>query len=229
MPAHTAGGASDQEVFEARREAVPPLVFAAALLISLAVISEVNHWQVLYLPWWSWFLPAAAAFVLIIDLGMRASGVTLVRSRAVAFVLLSVLVVGNLVALGSLIAGLVGVSRKDLGGAELLFTAAVIWTTNIVAFGLLFWEVADDGPLARKRHRRRRPDFQFPQDADDTSEWSPQIWDYLYVSLTNSIAFSPTDALPLTLRAKGLMAFGSLISVVTLLLVGARAVNILGT
>jgi hypothetical protein len=221
--------ASDQEVFEARREAAPPLVFAVALLVSLALVSEVKDWQVLYLPWWSWFVPAAAALVLSIDLGMRAGGVTLVRSRAIAFVLLSVLVVGNLVALGSLIAGLVGVSRKDLGGTELLFTAAVIWTTNIVAFGLLFWEVAENGPLARMRHGRGRPDFQFPQDTDDTNAWSPQIWDYLYVSLTNSIAFSPTDALPLTLRAKGLMAAASLISVVTLLLVGARAVNILGT
>jgi hypothetical protein len=221
--------ASDQEVYEARREAAPPLVFATGLLVSLALVSEVKHWQVLYLPWWSWFVPAAAASVLSIDLGMRAGGLPLVRSRAVAFVLISVLVVGNLVALGSLIAGLVGVSRKDLSGGELLFTAAVIWTTNIVAFGLLFWEVADEGPLARMRHGRRRPDFQFPQDGDDASEWSPQIWDYLYVSLTNSIAFSPTDALPLTLRAKGLMALGSLISVVTLLLVGARAVNILGT
>ena len=221
--------ASDQEVWEARKEAAPPLLFASALLALLAVVSEVQDWQVLYLPWWSWFVPAGAALLLILDLGMRAGGLTLVRSRAVAYVLLSVLVLGNLVALGSLIAGLVGVSRKDLTGAELLFTAAVIWLTNIVAFGLLFWEVADDGPVASRRQGRRRPDFQFPQDSDDTTAWRPQIWDYLYVSLTNSIAFSPTDALPLTLRAKGLMATGSLISVVTLLLVGARAVNILGT
>ena len=220
---------ADEEVYEARREAVPALAVAAALLFLLAGVSGAKEWQLLYLPWWSWIVPACAALVLIWDLATGMHGPKLVTSRPVAKGLLAVLVVGNLAALGSLIAGLVDTRRGDLGGGELLLTAAVIWVTNVVAFGLLFWEVADHGPLARKQHGRRNPDFQFPQDADASTAWAPHIWDYLYVSLTNSIAFSPTDALPLTLRAKGLMAFGSLISVVTVLLVGARAVNILGT
>ena len=75
-------------------------------------------------------------------------------------------------------------------------------------------------------------DFQFPQDQDgqqDDKVWQPQVWDYVYVSLTNSIAFSPTDTMPLTLRAKAMMGAESAISAITILLVAARAVNILGS
>ena len=75
-----------------------------------------------------------------------------------------------------------------------------------------------------------RSGFRFPQDDDqDTEVWKPQVWDYLYVSLTNSIAFSPTDTMPLSLRAKGLMGLESFVSAVTVLLVAARAVNVLGS
>lgn len=220
--------ASEEQVYDARREAAPPLAVAATLLILLALVSEAEHWQLLYLPWWSWFVPAVAALVLIVDLWTGTTGATLVTSRPIAVALLVVVVGGNLLALGFLVAGLVDTKREDLGGGELLLTAAVIWVTNVVAFGLLFWELGDAGPVARQKDVIPRHDFQFPQQ-EDAGAWRPHVWDYLYVSLTNSIAFSPTDALPLTLRAKGLMAFGSLISVVTVLLVGARAVNILGT
>jgi hypothetical protein len=59
------------------------------------------------------------------------------------------------------------------------------------------------------------------------ANWRPRYLDYLYVSMTNSAAFSPTDAMPLTRRAKALMALASLISIVTLLVVASRAINIL--
>ena len=75
---------------------------------------------------------------------------------------------------------------------------------------------------------RRAVDFRFPQD-DDSASWSPQVWDYVYVSVTNAIAFSPTDTLPLTIRAKAVMGFESFLSAVTVLLVAARAVNVLGS
>ena len=222
----------NQEVYDARREAVPALAVASTLLVALAAVSGVNGWQLLYLPWWSWFVPAVSAIVLMLDLLLGVRGPALVRTRMIAVFLLAILVVGNLVALVSLVGGLVSTSVEDLGGGELLLTAAVIWTTNVVAFGLLFWEMADAGPVARSDDPRSHPDFQFPQ--DENSElapqgWAPHAWDYLYVSLTNSIAFSPTDAMPLTWRAKALMGTGASISVVTVLLVAARAVNVLGT
>jgi hypothetical protein len=221
--------AGRKAVYDARREAAPGLALAAALLVVLAVVSGAKGWQLLYLPWWIWFVPALAALVLMIDLWSGTHGPTLVTSRRAAFTLLAVLVLGNLVALGSLIGGLVSTSVSDLGGGELLLTGLVIWTTNVVAFGLLFWEVADEGPVARHKEDVPRRDFQFPQDGNAQDGWRPRVWDYMYVSLTNSIAFSPTDTLPLTFRAKALMALGSLMSAATVLLVAARAVNVLGT
>ena len=106
-----------------------------------------------------------------------------------------------------------------------------VWLTNVIAFGLAYWELDLGGPVARAlAGARAGPDFQFPQDENPTSAregWYPRLWDYLYMSLTNSIAFSPTDAMPLTRPAKALMAAGSGLSAVTILLVAARAVNIL--
>ena len=88
------------------------------------------------------------------------------------------------------------------------------------------------GPAARLRAPARATlDFQFPQDENPqlaSRDWRPQVWDYLYVALTNAIAFSPTDAMPLSLRAKAMMGLESGLSAVTVLLVAARAVNILG-
>ena len=80
----------------------------------------------------------------------------------------------------------------------------------------------------RAERDRGDPDFQFPQDTTPRSDWSPRLSDYLYVALTNAIAVSPTDTMPLTRRAKALMAVESLISYAVVLLVVARAVNVLG-
>ncbi len=96
---------------------------------------------------------------------------------------------------------------------------------------LAFWELDCGGPVARAvTNTARKPDFQFPQDENPQlarEGWAPRLWDYLYLSLTNATAFSPTDAMPLTRPAKALMAAESTLSAVTVLLVAARAVNIL--
>ena len=116
-------------------------------------------------------------------------------------------------------------------GQQLLLSGGVVWLSDVIAFGLAFWELDCGGPVARAlAAARARPDFQFPQDENPElarPDWAPRLWDYLYVSLTNSIAFSPTDAMPLTRPGKALMAAETVLSVVTVLLVAARAVNIL--
>lgn len=87
------------------------------------------------------------------------------------------------------------------------------------------------GPTERAVSGRATPDFLFPQDATPErapAGWYPRLEDYVYVALTNAIAFSPTDAMPLTRRAKASMAIDSLISIAVVLLVAARAVNVLG-
>lgn len=113
-------------------------------------------------------------------------------------------------------------------GQTLLLDALNIWATNVIAFALWYWSVDRGGPAARGISRLEVDDFLFPQMTLPGDEaWSPGFVDYLYVSFTNATAFSPTDTMPLTARAKLLMMGESAVSLLTLALVAARAVNIL--
>ena len=215
---------------QARREAAPAATLVLVVFVALALISRSQAWELLGLSWWIWLVLGAPALLLAIDLLLAIRGRGLVGTRPAALVLLGLLVAGNFVALGILVAGLVTSSTADLSGGEILLTGFAIYTSDVVVFGLIFWELEAGGPVARQRaHERPVPDLRFPQDDAGMRSWKPQVWDYLYVSLTNSIAFSPTDTLPMSLRAKGLMGLESFIAAATILLVAARAVNVLGS
>jgi uncharacterized membrane protein len=115
-------------------------------------------------------------------------------------------------------------------GRELVVSGMLIWLTNFLIFALWYWEIDRGGPGRRAAGHDGPPDFLFPQMSDDRIEprfWRPQFLDYLYVSLTNATAFSPTDTMPLTPMAKMIMGAQSIVSLVTLGLVISRAVNIL--
>ena len=218
---------------QGRREAAPAALVALLVLAVLAIVSWARGWELLGLPWWIWLLLGVPALLLTIDVSLTFGGSGLIRSRRAALLLLGLLVLGNFIALAILVAGLVTMGTQDLSGGELLLTAFTIWSTDVIVFALLFWELDSGGPVARIRAAARAtPDFQFPQDENPQlapKGWSPQAWDYAYLSLTNAIAFSPTDVMPLSLRAKAMMGLESAISAVTVLLVAARAVNVLGS
>jgi uncharacterized membrane protein len=161
-------------------------------------------------------------------------------SRQLSAVLAGVVIVTNLVSLGLLISAL---STTKQSGENLLLGAMQVWVTNVIGFALLYWELDRGGPVARRRKRREdipAADWRFSQDENDdavsevsrgsskTSGWIPIFVDYLYVSVTNSSAFSPTDTMPLTSRAKVLMAVQATTALLTSLLVVARAVSALG-
>jgi hypothetical protein len=115
--------------------------------------------------------------------------------------------------------------------AVLLGSGAAVFVTNIIAFGLWYWELDRGGPFARREGRQPYPDFLFPQMSDPHNakpDWRPTFADYLYVSFTNVVAFSPTDTMPLARWAKGMMTVQSMVSMSTVALVIARAVNVLG-
>jgi uncharacterized membrane protein len=115
-------------------------------------------------------------------------------------------------------------------GRELIVSGVLIWLTNFVIFALWYWELDRGGPGRRAAGHDGPPDFLFPQMSDDRIEpieWRPRFIDYLYVSLTNATAFSPTDTMPLTSIAKSVMGMQALVSLVTLGLIVSRAVNIL--
>jgi Protein of unknown function (DUF1345) len=218
---------------EARNDAAPFALAAAGLLTALALVSRHAHWKLLAHPlWWMWLLVAAPyvclSATLLFGLGRL---VRHNRRREIVIALLALVWVFNVLALVVLVFSLVFHSAVHITGRQLLFSGGVAWLTNAIAFGLAFWELDCGGPLARAlRVGPRQPDFQFPQDENARlarEGWAPRLWDYFYVSLTNATAFSPTDAMPLTRPAKALMAAESTLSAITVLLVAARAVNIL--
>jgi uncharacterized membrane protein len=129
-----------------------------------------------------------------------------------------------------LIAGLLAGTEKQENAAALLSIGGAIWATNVIVFALWYWEFDRGGPRARANATRPYPDFQFAQMSSPDlahDEWEPGFFDYLYLSFTNATAFSPTDTLPLSRWAKMAMLTQSAISLVTVVLVVARAVNIL--
>lgn len=136
---------------------------------------------------------------------------------------------------GANVTSLVLLSRELLrhgspNARSLIAAGALIWLTNVLIFGLWYWETDRGGPGRRAAAEDGAPDFLFPQMNDDRiqpANWRPQFIDYLYLSLTNAAAFSPTDTMPLSPTAKSVMGLQSLVSLVTIGLIVARAVNIL--
>lgn len=142
--------------------------------------------------------------------------------------LTSMMTASNLASGIQLIQSLINGSVKN--ATSLLGFGGSIWLTNVVVFSLWYWEFDRGGPGARAEALNPYPDFLFPQMTSpefSPANWAPTYFDYLYTSFTNASAFSPTDVLPLTRWAKHLMMLQSVISLVTVGLVIARAVNIL--
>jgi hypothetical protein len=161
-------------------------------------------------------------------------------SRLASIGLACLIIVTNMVALGLLVHAL---TDPDTPGGPLLIAAMQVWLTNVIGFALLFWEMDRGGPVARRvtpRKKMQPAEWRFSQDenqdaidevavsSSDKAGWIPTFIDYLYVSLTNSSAFSPTDTMPLSSRAKALMGIEATAALLTSLLVIARAVGSLG-
>lgn len=161
------------------------------------------------------------------------------RLSRLASVTLAVLIAaGNFVSLALLVHQLIDASVKS--GSGLLLAALQVWVTNVIAFGLIYWELDRGGPVARTqlpRHEIPLADIRFSHDEDrDTvvevskgssanADWMPTFVDYFYLSVTNSSAFGPTDTMPLSSRMKIMMALQATAALLTSLLVIARAVG----
>jgi hypothetical protein len=176
--------------------------------------------------------------VVLIEPGRITNGRPWLRALSVAVT--GLVAVANSIALGLLLNALT--VQKPAQGRYLLLGALQVWLTNIIAFALAFWELDRGGPLARATLPRENlplADFRFPQDEDEdavrevagqssaASDWMPEFPDYLYVSITNSTAYSPTDTMPLSHRAKLLMGVQCIEALIVSVLVIARAVGLL--
>jgi hypothetical protein len=149
--------------------------------------------------------------------------------RKVGNVLILALTAVTLVATSVLIADLVRGAEVTEKATTLLASGALIWVGNVMVFSLLYWQFDGGGPLARFRGDHPYPDFAFTQHMSPEFAppgWRPLYVDYLILGLTTSTAFSPTDVMPLSVWAKLTMALQSIISLMVVGLVIARAVNV---
>ena len=162
-------------------------------------------------------------------------------SRITAILLAAIVIITNLTALGFLIAQLLTPSPS---APSLLLAAMQVWLTNVIGFSLLYWELDRGGPVSRRIKQRSDfppADWRFSQDENDDAVtevavgasgnigWVPIFLDYLYLSVTNSSAFSPTDTMPLSSRAKTLMALQATAALLITLIVISRAVGSIQT
>jgi uncharacterized membrane protein len=178
-----------------------------------------------------WLLPAFAALLLaaLIVANPRRINRRSPALRAGSMALIGVISLTNAWAALRLVVDLLR-GTETSGAARLLLTGGAIWLTNVITFGLWYWEFDRGGPVGRAHAVRAHPDFLFPQMTSPElapADWEPAFVDYLYLSFTNAAAFSPTDVLPLSRWAKLTMLVQSTISLSTVALVVARAVNTL--
>lgn len=178
-----------------------------------------------------WLVPVVEGVLLLVLVVIAPSRVTVrsIRVRRFALLVIGLVTLTNVVSLVLLVHFLINGGKA--GGHSLVLSGVVLWVTNVLLFAVWYWEMDRGGPLARFQHRDAFPDFQFPQMENPKlapEGWLPGFLDYLYTSLTNATAFSPTDTMPLTQTAKILMGVQGVAALVTVGLVVARAVNILG-
>lgn len=176
------------------------------------------------------WLPLILEIVLLLPLFLaRLMGRTLPRltTRILAFILLGVVTLA--LAGGVILMVITLPDRTQAQAAALLRTAGLLWLANILVFSLWYWEVDGGGPRKRHLAGHQAADLMFPQQTADFKggDWAPHFLDYVFVAFTSATALSPTDTYPLTRTAKSLMMIESLISLAIVILLAARAVNIL--
>jgi len=179
----------------------------------------------------AWLLPALEGLLLValVTANPRRINRESRALRLLGLTLAAILSLANAFSVARLIIGLVNGTEGSTAG-PLLVTGGAIWLTNVIVFGLWYWEFDRGGPVARANADRMYPDFLFAQMTSPhlaPPDWEPAFADYLYLSFTNAAAFSPTDVLPLSRWAKMGMTAQASVSIVTVALVVARAVNIL--
>jgi hypothetical protein len=203
----------------------PQLIVAGAIVLDISLPDKLTLGP-------TWLLPSVEG-LLLLALLIASPHPRLRHSpmrRRLAIALIGLVSAVNLVSLYLLVHNLLHHRIEEHTGRPLILAGVVLWVTNVLLFGLWYWELDRGGPIARAMDPNAFPDFLFPQMTEQKHappDWMPQLIDYLYVSFTNATAFSPTDTMPLTQIAKMLMATQALAALVTVGLVFARAINIL--
>ncbi|MDP9812386.1 hypothetical protein J2W42_005256 [Rhizobium tibeticum] len=204
----------------------PPVV---AILAVFALLEVLPH-HVYAMPRLVSYAVLVAAIVPMVMVTLATDNAAWLRIERVAIMLLASVYAGNTAAELADMIGIITVHPPETRSVSLLTSSFTIWITNVLTFSLLYWQIDAGGPSRIARGIARRPDWLFPQASTPdvaAPDWRPLFIDYLSLAFNTATAFSPTDVLPLTQRAKALMMLESVISLLTLVLVAARAVNVI--
>lgn len=205
----------------------PPILTLIGVMLLLHVLPD----RVRLLPVWGPYVMGGAVLVpMVMILLTRGRPFWLRVERIVALAYATIAIVICLAILGSMIETLIN-HASAFDGLHLFASSIAIWATNVLYFSLIYWQIDRGGPESRQNGHWHLPDWRFPQDGDPPDVppgWKPVFVDYLFLAFSTATAFSPTDASPLSGRAKLLMMVQSTISLLTLAVVASRAINILG-
>ena len=206
----------------------PVVVAIVAILSLLALLPD----RIRAFPRWVPFLPAIVLIVPMVALTLSSAKARWLRTESIA--ILFFFVIGGLGLVKSLVYLLstMVLHSAEVTGLQLLSSSIAVWTSNVLLFSLAYWRLDRGGPEDRANSKSRKPDWLFPQQGVPEyvpPDWHPTFIDYLFLAFGTATAFSATDDLPLTSRAKLLMMIESTISLVTIITVAARAINILGS
>jgi hypothetical protein len=225
--------APDEEAAGKTRQDIEPRWPVALAIVGACVLLEVLPQRMRLLPSWVIWLSAAVVLTPLTLVGLSASKSVWQRIETrvtLAFVTFAGL--ANLTFLGKLLKDIVWRSAHG-SGLTLLSSSVGLWCVNVLMFSLLYWQMDRGGPGGRTDAPDTLRDWSFPQDSAPDGEvrpgWRPTYPDYLFLSFSTATAFSTTEVAPFTTRAKMLMMAEAAISLMTLALVAARAINILGS
>ena len=204
----------------------PPALAILGVILLLATLPGHIH----MLPVWVSYLAALVILATMAAVAFAKENQRWLRIERTAILLVALIYVGNTIAELADMVGIVTLHPAGENAFSLLSSSAAIWVANVLIFSLLYWQIDRGGPHARASGSGVKPDWVFPQPVapeDLPPDWRPLFLDYLYLAYNTATAFSPTDALPLTRRAKMLMMIESTISLVTMIIVVSRSINIL--
>jgi hypothetical protein len=199
----------------------PPLI---ALVVATALYATLPGDLILGGGWLRWLVPALLVGLIIVAAVRPVAESD--RRRHLGITLAGLITLANASAIALLVYGIV--TEGGFEGRYLIVAAVQVWFTNVIVFALWFWEIDGGGP----RHRAEAPagphDFLFAQyQVPEPQAWRPTFPDYLFLAITNATSFAPADVLPLRHRVKALMAVESLLSLLVLVIIAARAIALL--
>jgi hypothetical protein len=214
---------------ESRIKAEPRWTPALAILVVLFLLVVLPH-HVQVMPVWVFHVAALAVLVVMAAVTLTPANTLWQRIERMLIILLAVAYIANtIVELVDMI-GVITLHPSKSNVFSLLSSSVAIWVANVLTFSMLYWQIDRGGPYARASQSSVQPDWLFPEAAtpeEAPPDWQPLFPDYLFLGYNTATAFSPTDALPLTRRAKMLMMLESTISLLTLVIIVSHAINVL--